>query len=237
MSVSYYRISVIAMLIVAGFSISSESVLAAQKATSPSRPDMSRSNEVLLSASSPFEDLTENALTGNKKGMQSALKAYDKQAVKVSKVLSPKARHDIELLVATIKKAEQRADNESVALNSVEAYRTLIESMDTSSLVVPVQVSLLDYTGFKLEVLLHAKSPDWSVIRKTAVEARQHWTAIESRVSDNGLRDAVNTMITGMNKATTAENADMAVFAAQIDLALVDLLEGYFEHIQNKSFR
>ena len=36
----------------------------------------------------------------------------------------------MELLVATIKKAEQRGDNESVALNSVEAYRT-IESLDT----------------------------------------------------------------------------------------------------------
>jgi len=198
---------------------------------------MSHNNEVLLSAASPFEDLTENALAGNRKGMQLALKGYDEQAAKVSKVLSPKARHDIELLVATIKKAEQRADNESVALNSVEAYRTLIESLDTSSLIVPVEVSLLDYAGFKLKVFLHAKSPDWSVLRKTAEEARQHWTAIESRVSDKGLLDAVNTMITGMNKATTAENADMAVFAAQVDLALVDLLEGYFENIQNQSVR
>jgi hypothetical protein len=64
------------------------------------------------------------------------------------------------LLVATIKKAEQRADNESVALNSVEAYRTLIESLNTSGLIVPVQISLLDYAGFKLKVFLHAKSPD-----------------------------------------------------------------------------
>jgi len=64
------------------------------------------------------------------------------------------------LLVATIKKAEQRADNESVALNFVEAYRTLIESLNTSGLIVPVQISLLDYAGFKLKVFLHAKSPD-----------------------------------------------------------------------------
>ena len=31
------------------------------------------------------------------------------------------------------------------------------------------------------------------------------------------------------SQATRAENAEMAVFAAQMDLALVDLLEGYFE--------
>jgi hypothetical protein len=240
MSVTDFRISLMTMLIVAGLSIwgcTSESVLAAQKAMSSSRPDMSRNNVVLLSAASPFEDLTEYALAGDKKGMQLALKAYDEQAAKVSKVLSPKARHEMELLVAAIKKAEQRAENESVALNSVEAYRTMIESLDTSSLVVPVQVSLLDYVGFKLKVLLHAKSPDWSILRKTAEEARRHWIAIESRVSDKGLRDTINTMITGLNKATAAKNAEMAVFAAQVDLALVDLLEGYFEHAQNKSIR
>lgn len=240
MRLTIFRISVIGMIILAGLSIGdciSGNVLAAQKASSPSRPDKSRSNEVLLSAASPFEDLTENALAGNKKGMQLALKAYEEQAAKVSKVLSPKARHDMELLVTTIKKAEQRADNESVALNSVEAYRTLIESLDTSRLTVPVEVSLLDYAGFKLKVLLQAKLPNWSHLRKTAEEALRHWTAIESRVSDKGLRDAVNTMITGLNKAITTKNADMAVFAAQMDLSLVDLLEGYFEHNQNKSFR
>jgi Flp pilus assembly pilin Flp len=31
--------------------------------------------------------------------------------------------------------------------------------------------------------------------------------------------------------------AMVIVAAAQVDLALVDLLEGYFEDIQNKSFR
>ena len=235
MSKTDFQIGVIAMLIAAGLSIgdfTGENVLAAQKAAPSSRQDMSRSNEVLLSAASPFEDLTESALAGNRKGMQAALKAYDEQAAKVSQVLSPKARHDLELLVAVIKKAEQRADSESIARNSVEAYRTLIESLDAGSLRVPLQVSLLDYAGFKLKVLLHAKSPDWPALRKTAKEAQQYWTAIKSRVTDKGLQDAVDTAIMGMNKAATVKNAEMAVFAAQVDLALVDLLEGYFEHLQ-----
>jgi len=71
---------------------------------------MSQNNEVLLSAAAPFEDLTEITLAGNKTGMQLALKAYEEQAAKVGKALSSKARHDIELLVATIKKAEQQTD-------------------------------------------------------------------------------------------------------------------------------
>jgi len=48
---------------------------AARKAASSSRPDMNRSNEALLCADSPFEDLTENAMDGDKESMRLALKA------------------------------------------------------------------------------------------------------------------------------------------------------------------
>ncbi len=122
-----------------------------------------------------------------------------------------------------------QGDNETLALKSVEAYRILIESLDVNSLVVPIQVSLLDYAGFKFEALLHAKATDWLALEKVAEETQQQWAATHPRVTDKGLSDAVDTAIAGMYKASIEKNAGMAVFAAQIDLALVDLLEGYFE--------
>ena len=186
-------------------------------------------NDILLSAASPFEDLTEYALAANKKGMKLALKAYTDQASAVSEVLDAKALKDMDLLIAAMRDAESQGDNETVALKSVEAYRILVESLDVNSLVVPIQVSLLDYAGFKSEVLLHAKSTDWIALKKVAEEAQQNWDTIQPRVTDKGLRDALNTAITGMYKACTEKNHGMALFAAQIDLALVDLLEGYFE--------
>ncbi len=186
-------------------------------------------NDILLSAASPFEDLTEYALAANTKGMKLALEAYADQASEVNKVLDAKAREDMEVLIANIEKAERQGDNETVALNSVEAYRVLVESLDVDSLVVPMQVSLLDYTGFKFEVLLHTKTPDWMALKKVAEEARQNWAAIQPRVTDNGMCDAFNTVIAGMSKACNEKNHGMALFAAQIDLALVDLLEGFFE--------
>lgn len=192
-------------------------------------PHNSPDNEVLLSASSSFEDLTEYALAGNRAGMASALKAYEDRSTEVGKVLSARARHIMESLVSRILNANERGDTQSVALQAVEAYRTLIESLDPQGLAVPVQVSLLDYTGFKLEVVLHAKTPDWPAVQQTVEEARKLWAFLESHVTDKGLRDAVSTMIAGMSKAATARNAEMAVFAAQMDLALVDLLEKYFQ--------
>jgi hypothetical protein len=199
-------------------------VAAASKQAGVSEP-----NQVLLAAASPFEDLTEFALANDTRGMRQALKAYGDQAAAVNKVLSVPARREMASLLAAIRRAESQGDNQKVALNSVEAYRVLVESLDSNGLVVPTQVSKLDYVGFKLKVLLAASPPDWPAIQTTIDAAGRHWHELEPRVGDKGLRDAVKTMLTGLRQATVTNNAEMAVFAAQMDLALVDLLEGYFE--------
>jgi hypothetical protein len=190
---------------------------------------VSGSNQVLLAAASPFEDLTESALAHDTRGMRRALKAYNDQAAAVNKVLSGPARQEIAALLAAIRQAESQGDHHAVALNAVEAYRVLVESLDPKGLVVPIQVAKLDYVGFRLKVLLAASPPDWPAIQKIGGAAAGHWHALEPHVSDKGLRDAVKTMLTGLHQATLTNNAEMAVFAAQMDLALVDLLEGYFE--------
>lgn len=231
MSVKGCHCDLVAMIMLAGLSIwdcTSGSCLAAKRVKSSSWPAVSRRNATILSAASAFEDLIESALNGQKAMMHKALAAYNEQGARISEVLSPRKRRDIALLVVAIRKAEEQKDNLNVALSSVEAYRALIESLDASGLRVPVQVSLLDYAGFKLKVLLRAKTPDWPALGKIADEAHRHWKAIASRVSDKALRDTVDTMITGMSGATRAKNAEMAAFVAQIDLALVDLLEGYW---------
>ena len=186
-------------------------------------------NQVLLAAASPFEDLTESALAKDTRSMRQALKAYNDQAAAVNKVLSGPARQEMAALLAAIRRAESKGDHHSVALNAVEAYRVLVESLDPNGLVVPIQVAELDYVGFRLKVLLAASPPDWPAIQKTSAKAAGHWHTLEPRVGDKGLCDAVKTMLTGLHQATVTTNAEMAVFAAQMDLALVDLLEGYFE--------
>ena len=200
-----------------------------QVAAGSKQAGVSEPNQVLLAAASPFEDLTEFALANDTRGMGQALKAYGDQAAAVNKVLSVPARREMASLLAAIRRAELQGDNQKVALNSVEAYRVLVESLDPKGLVVPTQVSKLDYVGFKLKVLLAASPPDWPAIRTTIEAAGRHWHELEPRVGDKGLRDAVKTMLTGLRRATVTNNAEMAVFAAQMDLALVDLLEGYFE--------
>lgn len=66
-------------------------------------------------------------------------------------------------------------------------------------------------------------------ILKTVDEAINQWKEIKSQISDIGLYVTVNTTIVGMELASQLKNVEMLKFAAQMDLDLVDLLEGHFE--------
>jgi hypothetical protein len=223
MQLRQVHLSLIALAVLVGW-LFVRQVAAAAKPTDGSGP-----NQVLLAAASPFEDLTEFALANDTRGMRQALKACGDQAAAVNQVLSVPARREMASLLAAIRRAESKGDGQEVAMNSVEAYRVLVESLDPNGLVVPTQVSKLDYVGFKLKVLLAASPPDWPAIQTTIDAAGRHWHELEPRVGDKALRDAVKAVLAGLFQATSAKNTEMAVFAAQMDLALVDLLEGYFE--------
>jgi hypothetical protein len=201
----------------------------AQDAKHKSRTISKQGNEIIIAASSPFEDMTEAALAGDKKGIERALRAYDAMADKVDGVLAAARRDELRALVADIRKAKNQVSLDAIALKAPEAYRTLIQGLDRGVLQVPLEVSLLDYAGFRFLVLLHVQPVDWRSLRGAGEQARKNWAAIKAKVADGGLRDAVDVAIAGMNRACALKNADMALLAAQVDLALVDLLEAGFE--------
>ncbi len=186
-------------------------------------------NKIILSAASTFEDMADAALSADKAGVQRALQVYDGQAEKVEKELSQEKSRALKAHVAEISEAARSEDYKVVALEAPEAYRILIDSLDSMSMKVPIEVSLLDYAGFKLRALAHAKSGDWKKAQDVAAEAQANWSAIRSRVADKKLLEAVNIAVDGMKKACISQNSEMMSFAAQVDLALIDLLETYFE--------
>lgn len=196
---------------------------------SPSRTEDSDNNELILSVSSSLEDLTEFSISGDTKGIERSLQAYESQASKVENILPETKREVLRALVADIRKEKIQGNLDAIALQSCEAYLTLIEALDRGSLKVPIEVALLDYAGFRFQALLRARPADWQALRETGEQARKNWNAIKSRVSDKSLVDTMDVAIEGMNRAHGSRNADMAIFAAEVDLAIVDLLEAYFE--------
>lgn len=186
-------------------------------------------NEIILSGSSPFEDLTEFAISADREGIKRTLQAYDTQVKKLENALPVTYRDKFKDLITDIRQAEQQGNYDIIALKSPEVYRTLIEALDRSSLKVPAEVSLLDYVGFRFLAVLHAQPGDWSALQEATKYAQKNWDAIKSRVTNKGLREAMDITIAGLIKACSVKNADMALFAAQVDLAQVDLLEAFFD--------
>jgi hypothetical protein len=186
-------------------------------------------NETLLTATSPFEDLSEFALAEDAPGITKALAEADVQAAAVRKVLPAAAAAQFDALTKTIHQAATDKQHYVLALNAVETFRLLLDQLDAKGLEVPKEILLLDYTGFKLHVLEAAPQADWEAVRKTVADGVAWWTTTKPKIKDVALSDAMNSTIRGLQEGAKSENQGLVHFAAQLDLDLVDLLEGIFE--------
>ena len=122
-----------------------------------------------------------------------------------------------------------KKDWTAAAESSVTIFRSLVDRLDASTLVVPKEVELLDYAGYKLDVLAAASKPDWNAISKLAAESEVWWKAIADRVADKHLRATVTSAIAGIKQAAEQKNLGMLQLGAQMDLDLVDMLEVGFK--------
>lgn len=142
--------------------------------------------------------------------------------------LPAERKQRLDSVVSGLRGAWEQGDRSSMAVQSIEAYRLLRESINRSSQPVPLQVDLLDYAGFKADALLLATPPDWQQIAQTAHEAAAWWAAIEPRVTDKTLQAAMAQTINGLQDATAKQNPKLLAFASKMDLTLVDGLESFF---------
>lgn len=191
--------------------------------------DVAKTNQILLSATSPFEDMVGPALSGDDAGLAKMLPEADGQAAGVKRALPPAAVSQFEELLASLHKSVAAKDHYATADGAVRVFKLLVDNVQPGGLKIPKEVSLLDYAGFKLQVLAAAKQPDWDAMQKATTEAAASWNAIKAKVTDKRVRDTVDSTIAGMEKAVKIENLPMVQFAAQIDLDLVDVLEGHFQ--------
>jgi hypothetical protein len=205
----------------------------AAKKSAPSAPPAaakaSGKNAVLEPAISRCEDLTESAEAGKVKNMDQAIQALESQRAEILGVLGPEAGKRFEAGLAALRQKRASEDFPGVALEAVETYRLLTVSLDRGQLEVPLEVSLLDYAGFKVKVLTKRQPLDWQAMKGVAAEAEKDWRAIKEKVADKSLRNVMNSTLAGLNQAIEGQNNAMARFAAQEVLDLVDLLEQQFK--------
>ena len=185
----------------------------------------SQTNQVLLGAMSPFEDMIEYALAGKDSDVLKALTIADQNSKSIATTLPAPAAHKFTALMDALRQAATIKNNRKTARCAVEIFRLLAEILQADSFELPKEVSLLDYAGFKLLILAASKKPDWRAIRTTINETTSWWNAIRSKVTMNGLSNTFDTLICGLETSAKTRNLDMLGFAAQMTLDLVDLLE------------
>jgi hypothetical protein len=175
-----------------------------------------------------FENLTESAPVLDASAFKKALAEFEALYPEISPRMSPDRKLRMDTLVTGVRNAWQKGDRSAMAIQSIEAYRLLQESIDHSGQPVPAEVPMLDYAGSKLNGLLLSTRPDWKQITHTAQEASAWWSAIRSQMTDRTLRDAIDHTIDGIKDAAARNDFKLMHFAAKMDLILVDGLETFF---------
>lgn len=181
-------------------------------------------NETLLGAAAPLVDFVRFAEHNDAEGMDQCIASLRAQLGQVAPALNPGARRHFEARLDALQRARRQADLPAAAMAAVEAYRTLILSLDASALTIPVQVDELGYASLKAELLTDGRATPWTDLARLAADAHRDWERIRRDVHNDALRHLMQVALTSLSRAAKARNAPMAYCAARFTGAAVELL-------------
>lgn len=205
----------------------------ADKANAPATataasPAASDRNVRLLAAAEGYETLTETAFDKTFPELAASLTVARQTTLEARTLLAPDQAARLDTLGAGIDAALRDQNRSALAIASVETYRVLVSAQDASA-QVPVEVSLLDYAGFRYDANAKSQPINWDQMTADVAFARETWTRISPRVTAKGLSGAFDSALSGMETAIAQKNAVAAGIAVSNELALVDALEEHFK--------
>ena len=174
------------------------------------------------------ENLVEFAIDGDVKKIGETAHAIEAALPKLRTAVPATTFAAIESRVRDQGIAVKAGNGIATALASVEIYRLLQEAIDPKTRVVPVQVALLDYAGFKILSLTKGNAVQWADVNATVKEATSFWKQVEPRIGSVALRGMMGSIMTGLADASATKDPAYAGFAAKMLLDSVDLVEGQF---------
>lgn len=184
-------------------------------------------NAQLLAAAEDYETLTESAFDKPLGDLAAVQAAAHEKVRGIGRWLTADQSRRLDELNMQLDAAQKAQDRSMLALAAVESFRVLVSAQDATG-KTPVEVSLLDYAGFKYDALNKARPVDWDQMAADAKFARDTWTRLSPQVRAAALNGAFDNAVTGMEKAVEQKNQAAAAIAASNELALVDLVEEYF---------
>jgi hypothetical protein len=116
----------------------------------------------------------------------------------------------------------------ALSLAAIETFKDIVNASDWHNAKIPKDVSMLDYTGFKLNILAADANPDWAAAAKTADEAHMVWDKLVPKFKDEDLVDLAHILDAGTVDAVKRHDAAGVLFASKLQLVSIDLVETSF---------
>lgn len=195
---------------------------------SDATPTVAANQTCLYGSAEAYENLTENSYTADAQTLADLSAEAKKQARACLASLNASDADALSARLDAVHTALHSDDRAAVARNAVEAYRIFVTAETREPNGVPLQVSLLDYAGFRMQADLQAAEPDWADVNSALSFAEQQWSEIESKVIDLGLRKSFSVDLDNIRTAAEEGNVSAAKEAVRIELDLVDQLEQYY---------
>ena len=207
---------------------------AASKADAPSATanqtvamNQSETAKALTAAGEPFEVLAETAFTATSAELDRSIDAAA-LATRTLKSIAPSALSaSLQTRLAAIRQARKSDQRADLSLAAIEGFRDIVSAVPGTP-VVPIDVSLLDYAGFRFDADAQAKPPRWENMALATTFARERWATLASSAQLSKLKMRFENGLSAMEAAVRARNVVQARAAAKAELAMVDELEGAF---------
>lgn len=191
-------------------------------------PDIPATTKTLLAAAVPFETLTETAFSASREQMNQGIDAARDAVDSVRGAVPMSIFSELNRNMAAIDAADVANRPADIAIASIENYRVLVNAVPGSP-VVPVDVSLLDYAGFRFDADAKATPVRWDDMNRVLEFARQRWSSVASKAAGAKMAPRFEVVLSGMEQAVRARNIARARSSAKAELDLVDKLEVAFE--------
>lgn len=181
----------------------------------------------LGAAGEPFEVLAETAFTATPAELEKSILAAEGAANMLKTIAPAGLSASLETRLAAIRQARKADQRVELSLASIEGFRDIVSAVPGSP-VVPIDVSLLDYAGFRFDADAQAKTPRWDDMAAATTFARERWATLSGLPPLSKLRTRFDIALSAMDAAVKARNVTRARAAAKVELALVDELEAAF---------
>lgn len=202
----------------------------AQHMALPGSHENASANECFVAAAEAFERLTESAASAPATELARQSASAAAQARSCQSLLNQRQSATMDNVLGRIGQFGMTHDRSALASTAVEGYRTFVTAETRPVGGIPIEVSLLDYAGFRYQADARANPPLWGDMRQALDVADQQWRAISPRVSDHQLEVRFSADIAELRGALEASDQRRAQMAVVRELDHVDALESYFSH-------